>query len=169
MKSCYRCISSWRWEQWHKQGTTVSANMVEICDSLRNLDLCVLHLKRTMGVVNITLMRIKFLAFSNDIIRTATLAHGDHVTLTMWCTIFQEQQPWIQATISALWMKSMWVHEFINKTERLTIELWQCTSLACQMASVKLKTECTSTSFIEPLCFVALIHNSCPWNVNTAH
>ena len=39
------------------------------------------------------LMRMKFLAFSNDIIHTATLAHGDHVTLTMCCTIFQEQQP----------------------------------------------------------------------------
>ena len=42
-------------EQWHKQSATVSANLVEICDSLGNLDLCVLHLKRTMGIVNITL------------------------------------------------------------------------------------------------------------------
>ena len=35
---------------------TVSAILVEIFDSLRNLDFCVLHLKRTMGIVNITLM-----------------------------------------------------------------------------------------------------------------
>ena len=34
----------------------VSANLVDICDSLGNLDLCVLHLKRTMEIVNITLM-----------------------------------------------------------------------------------------------------------------
>ena len=34
----------------------MSGNLVEICDSLGNLDLCVLHLKRTMGIVNIKLM-----------------------------------------------------------------------------------------------------------------
>ena len=33
-------ISSWRWEQWHKQGATVSENLVENCDRLRNKDLC---------------------------------------------------------------------------------------------------------------------------------
>ena len=71
----------------------MSENLVEICDSLGNLDLCVLHLKRTMGIVNIGLMRMKLLAFSNDIICTATPAHGDHVILTTCCTIFQEQQP----------------------------------------------------------------------------
>ena len=54
----------------------MSENLVEICDSLGNLDLCVLHLKRTMGIVNIGLMRMKLLAFSNDIIHTATPAHG---------------------------------------------------------------------------------------------
>ena len=43
-------------ENSHKQSATVSGNLVEICDSLRNLDLCALHLKRTMGTVNITLM-----------------------------------------------------------------------------------------------------------------
>ena len=57
------------------------------------------------------------IAFSNDIIRTATLAHADHVALTMCWTIFQEQQPWIQVTTSALWTKSMWAHGFFNKTE----------------------------------------------------
>ena len=54
----------------------MSENLVEICDSLGNLDLCVLHLKRKMGIVNIGLMRMKLLAFSNDIIHTATPAHG---------------------------------------------------------------------------------------------
>ena len=37
------------------QSASVSANLVEICDSLRNLDFCALHLRRTMEVVNITL------------------------------------------------------------------------------------------------------------------
>ena len=63
-------------------GATVSGKLVEICDSLRKLALCVLHLKRTMGIVNITIR--------ND---TATLAHGDRTTLTMCCMISQEQQP----------------------------------------------------------------------------
>ena len=30
-------------ENSHKQSATVSANLEEICDSLRNLDFCVLH------------------------------------------------------------------------------------------------------------------------------
>ena len=71
----------------------MSGNLVETCDILGNLDLRVLHLKRTMGIHINGLMRMKFLAFSNDIICTATLAHGDHSTLTMCCTILQEQQP----------------------------------------------------------------------------
>ena len=60
---------------------------------------------------------MKFLAFSNDIICTTTLARGDHVALTMCCTMFQEQQPGIPAKTSALWTKSMWAYGFINKTE----------------------------------------------------
>ena len=61
----------------------MSGNLVEICDSLVNLDLCVLHLKENNGSskYHINGLRMNFLAFSNDIIRTATLAHGDHVTL----------------------------------------------------------------------------------------
>ena len=34
----------------------MSENLVEISGSLGNLDLCVLHLKRTVGIVNNTLM-----------------------------------------------------------------------------------------------------------------
>ena len=125
-------LSSWRWQQWHKEGATLSGNLVEICDSLGNLDLCVLHLKRTMHGnskhhIN-ELVRMKFLAFSNDIICTAILAHSDHVTLTMCWTTFQEQQPWIQATTSVLWTKSMWAHGAawlvkISSHEQLTITL----------------------------------------------
>ena len=39
-----------------KLHAAVSANLVEICESLGNFDLCALHLKRTMVIVNITLM-----------------------------------------------------------------------------------------------------------------
>ena len=54
----------------------MSANLVEICDSLGNLDLCVLHLKRTMhGDSKPHINGFMRMAFSNDIIRTATLAH----------------------------------------------------------------------------------------------
>ena len=123
------------------------------------------------------LMRMKFLAFSNDIICNATLAHGDLVALTLCCTIFQEEQLWIQVTTTVVWTKSMWAHEVFNKAEAAsawlvkiasheqpTIKLAMCRSISCQNEMASLNA-LIMTSFIEPLLFVALIHNSCPWNV----
>ena len=65
---------------------TVSANLVEICDSLGNLDFAS---KENNGNSK---HHINIMKFSKDIIYTATLAHGDLVALTLCCTIFQEQQ-----------------------------------------------------------------------------
>ena len=58
----YTRFTNWRWEQWHKSKLlyTEPGNLVEIYDRLRNLYLRVLYLKRTVGVVNITLTNWNF-------------------------------------------------------------------------------------------------------------
>ena len=109
---------------------------------------------------------MKFLAFSNDIICTATPAQCS-VTFTMCCMIFQKQQPWIQATSNALRTKSMWAHRFFKKKteaalivniashEQPTIKLTRYkSSLSDGFITVN---ALIMTSFMEPLLFVVLI------------
>ena len=98
-------LSSWRWEQWHKQIATVSANLVEICDSLGKLhgSLCFASKENngnSKDHIN-GLVRMKFLAFSNDTIRTATLAHGDqwHWQCAVQCSKNNNQQHKLQLVL----------------------------------------------------------------------
>ena len=73
---------------------TVSADLVEICDSLVNLDFASKENNGNSKHHINRLVTMKFLAFSKDIIiiHTATLAHGDLVALTLCCMIVQDQQ-----------------------------------------------------------------------------
>ena len=71
---------------------TVSADLVQICDSLVNLDFASIENNGNSKHHINRLVTMKFLAFSKDIIHTATLAHGDLVALTLCCMIFQDQQ-----------------------------------------------------------------------------
>ena len=72
----------------------------------------------------------------------------------------------------------MWAHGVFNKTEAA----WLVKIASHEQPTIKLAMYRSSlsdgfstvnalimTSFIESLLFVALIHNSCPWNVVTAH
>ena len=112
------------------------------------------------------------------------LTYGDHVALhdNVLCSTFQEQLPIMQATTSCSMNKVDVGTQIFNKTEviyllKIASQEWSTIELATYEFSLSdgfnsvenWINALVATSFMEPFLFVALIHNSCSWNVITAH
>ena len=176
-------LCSWRWEQWHKQSATAC-----VCKFGRYLwqsrklgSLCFASKENNGNSKHHIngLVRMKFLAFSNDIMYA--LPHWPMVIVWHWeCAVRYSKNNnheyklqlvlygWSQCghmDLSTKLKPSTSQNCFSWTTDHWTIAMY-----SCQMTSAQLKTECTHHDFLYgTTLFCSIIHNFCPWNVIRAH